>query len=214
MSRLILVVDRNAGTRSRVSSLLEHMGYETRQAQNGREALEAARQVQPALVLLEVNLAEVSGYEVCRELRDRYGDDIAIIFLTGDRTEPYDRVAGLLLGADDYIVKPFDEGELLARIRSALRHSAAPPSNGSQSDPVAGTLTSREQEVLKLLARGQTQAQIAGELFISPKTVGGHIQRVLEKLGVHSRAQAVALAHEHRLADVEGHALLKLLEAR
>jgi DNA-binding NarL/FixJ family response regulator len=214
MSRLILVVDRNAGARSRVSSLLEHMGYETRQAQNGREALEAARQVQPALVLLEVNLAEVSGYEVCRELRDRYGDDIAIIFLTGDRTEPYDRVAGLLLGADDYIVKPFDEGELLARIRSALRHSAAPPSNGSQSDPVAGTLTSREQEVLKLLARGQTQAQIAGELFISPKTVGGHIQRVLEKLGVHSRAQAVALAHEHRLADVEGHALLKLLEAR
>jgi DNA-binding NarL/FixJ family response regulator len=214
MSRLILVVDRNAGTRSRVSSVLEHMGYETRQAQNGREALEAARQVQPALVLLEVNLAEVNGYEVCRELRDRYGDDIAIIFLTGDRTEPYDRVAGLLLGADDYIVKPFDEGELLARIRSALRHSAAPPNNGSQGDPVVGTLTSREQEVLKLLARGQTQAQIAGELFISPKTVGGHIQRVLEKLGVHSRAQAVALAHEHRLADVEGHALLKLLEAR
>jgi DNA-binding NarL/FixJ family response regulator len=212
MSRLILVVDRNAGTRSRVSSVLEHMGYETRQAQNGREALEAARQVQPALVLLEVNLAEVNGYEVCRELRDRYGDDIAIIFLTGDRTEPYDRVAGLLLGADDYIVKPFDEGELLARIRSALRHSAAPPSNGSQGDPVVGTLTSREQEVLKLLARGQTQAQIAEELFISPKTVGGHIQRVLEKLGVHSRAQAVALAHEHRLADVQGHTLLKLLE--
>jgi DNA-binding NarL/FixJ family response regulator len=214
MSRLILLVDRNAGTRSRVANLLERMGYETRQAQNGREALEAARQVQPALVLLEVNLAEMSGYEVCRELRDRFGDDVAIIFLTGDRTEPYDRVAGLLLGADDYIVKPFDEGELLARIRSALRHSAAPASNGSQSDPVAGTLTSREQEVLKLLARGQTQAQIAGELFISPKTVGGHIQRVLEKLGVHSRAQAVALAHEHRLADVEGHALLKLLEAR
>jgi DNA-binding NarL/FixJ family response regulator len=189
------------------------MGYETRQAQSGREALEAARQVQPALVLLEVNLAEVSGYEVCRELRDRFGDAVAIIFLTGDRTEPYDRVAGLLLGADDYIVKPFDEGELLARVRSALRHSPAPPSNGSQSDPVAGTLTSREQEVLKLLARGQTQVQIAEELFISPKTVGGHIQRVLEKLGVHSRAQAVALAHEHRLADVEGHALLKLLEA-
>ena len=123
MSRLILVVDRNAGTRSRVVAMLEQLGYETRQAQNGREALEAARQAQPALVLLDVNLAEVSGYEVCRDLRDRYGDDIAIIFLSGDRTEPYDRVAGLLLGADDYIVKPFDEGELLARVRSALRHS-------------------------------------------------------------------------------------------
>jgi DNA-binding NarL/FixJ family response regulator len=212
MSRLILLVDRNAGTRSRVANLLERMGYETRQAQNGREALEAARQVQPALVLLEVNLAEVSGYEVCRELRDRFGADVAIIFLTGDRTEPYDRVAGLLLGADDYIVKPFDEGELLARVRSALRHSAV-PSNGSEADAASEALTSREREVLKLLARGLTQAQIAEELFISPKTVGGHIQRVLEKLGVHSRAQAVALAHEQGMADVQGHALLKLLEA-
>jgi DNA-binding NarL/FixJ family response regulator len=213
MSRLILVVDRNAGTRSRVVGLLERMGYETDQAQNGREALEAARQAQPALVLLEVNLADVSGYEVCRELRDRFGDDIAIIFLSGDRTEPYDRVAGLLLGADDYIVKPFDEGELLARVRGALRHSAAPQENGSEGDSAAEALTNREREVLKLLARGLTQAEIAEQLFISPKTVGGHIQRILEKLDVHSRAQAVALAHEHGLADVEGHALLKLLEA-
>jgi DNA-binding NarL/FixJ family response regulator len=189
------------------------MGYETRQAQNGREALDAASQLQPALVLLDVNLAEVSGYEVCRELRDQYGSDIAIIFLTGDRTEPYDRVAGLLLGADDYIVKPFDEGELVARVRSALRHFAAPPANGSEGAPAAETLTGREREVLKLLARGITQAEIAEKLFISPKTVGGHIQRVLEKLGVHSRAQAVALAHEQGLAEVQGHALLKLLEA-
>jgi DNA-binding NarL/FixJ family response regulator len=212
MSRLILVVDRNTGTRSQLARLLARMGYETQQAQNGREALETAKQLQPALVLLEVNLTEVSGYEVCRELRDRFGDDIAIIFLSGDRTEPYDRVAGLLLGADDYIVKPFDEGELLARVRSALRHSAVPPNNGSQGNPAAETLTSREREVLKLLARGLTQAEIAGKLFISPKTVGGHIQRVLTKLGVHSRAQAVAFAHEQGLADVEGHALLRLLE--
>jgi two-component system, NarL family, nitrate/nitrite response regulator NarL len=210
--RLILVVDRNTGSRSQVANLLERMGYETRQARNGQEALEAARQLQPALVLLEVNLAEVSGYEVCRELRDRFGDDIAIIFLSADRTEPYDRVAGLLLGADDYIVKPFDEGELLARVRSALRHSVIPPSNGSQSDPAAEALTSREREVLKLLARGRTQPEIAQELFISPKTVAGHIQRVLTKLGVHSRAQAVALAHEQGLADVEGHTLLRLFE--
>jgi DNA-binding NarL/FixJ family response regulator len=206
-SRFILVVDRNAGTRSRVVSLLQRLGFETRQAQNGREALEAARQVQPALVLLEINLAEVSGYEVCRELRDRFGDEIAIIFLSGDRTEPYDRVAGLLLGADDYIVKPFDEGELLARVRSALRHSGVPPSKNHKGEPIVETLTSREREVLELLARGLTQAQIAERLFISPKTVGGHIQRVLEKLGVHSRAQAVALAHELGLLDVEGHAL-------
>jgi DNA-binding CsgD family transcriptional regulator len=108
--------------------------------------------------------------------------------------------------------KPFDEGELLARVRSALRHSAIPSSNSSQGDPTAEALTTREREVLKLLARGLTQAESAQGLFISPKTVAGHIQRVLTKLGVHSRAQAVALAHEQGLADVQGHALLRLLE--
>ena len=212
-SRLVLVVDRNAGARSQVANLVERIGYETRQAANGREALEAASQVQPALVLLEVNLNEVSGYEVCRQLRERFGDDIAIIFLSGDRTEPYDRVAGLLLGADDYIVKPFDEGELLARVRTVLRDSAASPNDVAQDDSAAETLTTREREVLKLLAGGLTQAQIAAQLFISPKTVAGHIQRVLTKLGVHSRAQAVARAHEQGLADVEGHTFPPALEA-
>jgi two-component system nitrate/nitrite response regulator NarL len=212
-SRLVLVVDRNAAARSQVASLLERIGYETRQAKNGREALEAASQLQPALVLLEVNLTEVGGYEVCRQLRDRFGDNIAIMFLSGDRTEPYDRAAGLLLGADDYIVKPFDEGELLARVRIALRHSSARPSLGGNGEPAAENLTNREREVLTLLARGLTQAQIAAELVISPKTVAGHIQRILTKLGVHSRAQAVALAHQLGLADVEAHALAASIEA-
>jgi DNA-binding NarL/FixJ family response regulator len=206
-SRLVLVVDRSAAARSQVASLLERIGYETRQAQNGREALEAVSQLQPALVVLEVNLTEVGGYEVCRRLRERFGDDIAIIFLSGDRTEPYDRVAGLLLGADDYIVKPFDEGELLARVRSVVRRHSAAPSNGKGGDSVRATLTTREYEVLGLLAQGKDQGEIAQELFISPKTVAGHIQRILTKLDVHSRAQAVALAHRHGLGDVEAHVL-------
>jgi DNA-binding NarL/FixJ family response regulator len=156
----------------------------------------------------------VSGYEVCRELRDAFNGDMSIIFVTGERTEPYDRVAGLLLGADDYVVKPFDEGELLARIRSHLRHAEAvprAPGNGDTSS--IAVLTEREREVLKLLARGLTQVDIAGKLVISPKTVGTHIQRILSKLGVHSRAQAVVLAHQHGLVeggsliDVEGHIL-------
>ena len=208
VSRLVLVVDRNAAARSQVASLLERIGYETRQAQNGREALEAASQLQPALVLLEVNLTEVGGYEVCRRLRERFGDDIAIIFLSGHRTEPYDRVAGLLLGADDYIVKPFDEGELLARVRTVLRrHSAAPPNGPGGGDSVRALLTTRERAVLGLLAQGKDQREIAEDLFISPKTVAGHIQRILTKLDVHSRAQAVALAHQLGLADVEAHVL-------
>jgi DNA-binding NarL/FixJ family response regulator len=160
-------------------------------------------------VLVEVNLPEVSGYEVCHELREALGEEVAIILLSAHRTEPYDRVAGLLIGADDYIVKPFDSDELLARVRSALRRfqpqrrTSIPEAAG----PAAQLLTAREHEVLKLLARGLNQGQIATALVISPKTVGTHIQRVLAKLGVHSRAQAVAAAHELGLVNTEAHGL-------
>jgi two-component system nitrate/nitrite response regulator NarL len=154
----------------------------------------------PLLALVEVNLPEVSGYEVCHELFDKYGDDVAVIFLSADRTEPYDRVAGLLLGATDYIVKPFDSDELLARVRSALRRSEQGGRYGTGE--VGAHLTAREREVLNLLAGGFNQGEIASKLFISPKTVGTHIQRVLTKLGVHSRAQAVAVAHEQGLTEV------------
>ena len=200
--------------RTQVTRLVERIGAKTIESADGRQALEVASRERPALVLLEVNLSGASGYEVCRELRDAFGDDISIIFVSGERTEPYDRVAGLLLGADDYIVKPFNDGELLARIRSHLRHLDPDPralGNGSTSS--IASLTTREREVLKLLARGLTQVDIAGTLVISPKTVGTHIQRILGKLGVHSRAQAVVLAHDAGLAnggsliDTEAHVL-------
>jgi DNA-binding NarL/FixJ family response regulator len=170
--------------------------------------LESADRLRPRLVLTEVNLPEVSSYEVCHELHDRYGDEISLIFLSADRTEPYDRVAGLLLGAVDYIVKPFDPDELLARVRSALRRlgTPRPRDRGAPSAPW-NTLTARELEVLNLLSRGLNQVEIASKLVISPKTVGTHIQRVLTKLGVHSRAQAVALAHEQGLDEIEAHGL-------
>ena len=107
-------------------------------------------------------------------------------------------------------MKPFDDDELLARARGVLRR-IEPPSGLAEepeTEVVGALLTVREREVLRFLARGQSQAQIAEQLFISPKTVGGHIQRILTKLDVHSRAHAVALAHRHGLADVEGHALV------
>ena len=203
---LILVVDGDRTCRRLVTGLLRRIGHETREAKTGPEALEAAIRERPALVILEVNLDEVSGYDVCRELRDDFGSEIGIIFLSGQRTTPADRVAGLLVGADDYIVKPFDPDELLARVRARLRrplgqnNTGAPPSVGA-------SLTTREREVLQLLAQGLNQTEIAATLVISPKTVGGHLQRVLAKLGVHSRAQAVAVAHQHGLVDVEAHAL-------
>jgi DNA-binding NarL/FixJ family response regulator len=206
--KLILVADSDRSCRKLITSLLRRIGFETAEVATGPEALQHVARLHPPLVLLEVNLAEVNGYEVCRELRDEYGDDIAVIFISGERTTAADRVAGLLVGADDYIVKPFDDDELLARVRAALRRvSPGPAVDKSAASSVVHLLTTREQEVLRLLARGLSQADIAMNLFISPKTVGGHIQRVLTKLGVHNRTQAVVLAHEYGLADGETHAV-------
>lgn len=102
-------------------------------------------------------------------------------------------MAGLLIGADDYLAMPFDSGELLARARRLLARAPSPVPS------IDVPLTGREQQVLQLLADGLSQDEIAKELFISPKTVGTHIQRILAKLGVHSRTEAVALAFRHGL---------------
>jgi len=195
----ILIVDDDANYRAFVSSMLTRVGYEPREASSGEEALNSVRQERPSCVLLDVLLPGVTGYAVCRELRDEYGEALPIIFVTGERTEPGDRVAGLLLGADDYVIKPFDSDELLARVRrSIVRSDPALRSNGDQSRRAFG-LTGRERDILMRLAAGRRQNAIAAELVISPKTVATHIQRILAKLGVHSRAEAVAVAHREGL---------------
>jgi DNA-binding NarL/FixJ family response regulator len=191
---VLLVVDDDRDLCRLVKRLLEPLGYEVHEASTAGRALAVAAHERPAAVLLDVHLPDMSGYEVCRRLRDDFGDDIAIVFLSGKRTEEFDRTAGMLLGADDYIVKPFTLGEFIARVRRAIDRSPTYP-------PLSGNLTPRELEVLKLLADGLGQKKIAQALFITPKTVATHIQRILTKLDVHSRAEAVAYAHRSRLFD-------------
>jgi two-component system nitrate/nitrite response regulator NarL len=198
----ILVVDDDGLFRTFVASLLQRAGYDTSEASTGEEALASVRRKPPDCILLDVLLPGASGYEVCHELKDEYGEALPIIFLTGERTEPADRVAGLLIGADDYVLKPFYPDELIARVRrhvARVGRFALPRGYGRDGF----RLTAREREVLSLLAGGLEQEAIARELFISPKTVASHIQRILSKLGVHSRAQAVALAHLHGLAAMD-----------
>jgi DNA-binding NarL/FixJ family response regulator len=192
----LLIVDDDAAFREFVSSLLDRMGHPIVEATDGDEALDAALAERPSLVVLDIDLPGASGYEICRALRDVYGEDLPIIFVSGRRTEQLDLVAGLLIGADDYLVKPFDGAELLARVRRHLSRAPRSP-NGD----AGARLTPREQEILDLLAAGLDQREIAERLVISPKTVGTHIQRILGKLGVRSRAQAVAYAHRHGLVD-------------
>ena len=191
---LIFVVDGDGRSRPLVSRVLKRVGYRTYEAETGEEALAASKRERPALVIVEVLLPGVSGYEVCRELKDAFGEALPIVFVSGSRTEPGDRVAGLLVGGDDYLVKPFDPDELLARVRRLL---PAPLSDVR----MARKLTRRELEVMSLLVEGLSQSEIAGKLFISPKTVGKHIEHILSKLGVRNRAQAAALAVRNQLLE-------------
>ena len=188
----LLVVDDDEGVRVLVSALVEQAGYVPRPAATGEEALAALDSERPAGAIIDVQLPGISGYEVCRELRDRFGETLPIVFISGERVEALDRVAGLLLGADDYLEKPFAPDELLARLRRLVRRPSA-------SRGAASKLTGRELEVLRLLAAGLAQAEIAEQLVISPKTVATHIEHILSKLGVRSRAQAVALAYRDDL---------------
>jgi two-component system, OmpR family, KDP operon response regulator KdpE len=189
----VLVVDDDRDLRRLVKRLLEPLGYVVHEASTAGAALATAARERPAVVLLDVHLPDIPGYEVLRRLRDEFGDGLAIVFVSGKRTEEFDRTAGMLLGADDYIVKPFARGEFIARVRRAIDRSSAARA------PETSNLTPRELEVLKLLADGLGQKKIAQSLFITQKTVATHIQRILTKLDVHSRAEAVAYAHRNQL---------------
>ena len=191
----VLVVDDDPETCTGLAAPLERAGYATVCAASGEEALDLARREPPALAVVEVCLSGISGYEVCRQLRATFGDALPIVFVSGKRGESYDRVAGLLIGADEYLVKPVAPDELVIRIERLLRRRAP------VAPPVAAKLTGRELEVLSLLAEGLHAADIAARLVISPKTVSTHIDRILAKLGVRSRAQAVALAYRRELVS-------------
>jgi DNA-binding NarL/FixJ family response regulator len=206
-SAYVLVVEPETTVTSSTAALFQQAGLETQSATTGADTLALSRQMQPALVLLDVALPDVDGLEVLYELRETFGDALPIILTATDRTETHDRIAGFLIGADDYLARPCDPAELLARVRRLLirdhpTHSA--PDDETPNETFG--LTQRELQVLQRLAVGFAPAEIAAEFTISPKTVASHLQRALAKMHVHSRIQAIALAHAYGLVtplDVE-----------
>jgi DNA-binding NarL/FixJ family response regulator len=169
-------------------------------AATAEHALTAVGSDLPDVAVLDVNLPGTSGYALCRKLREEAPGSLRIMFLSGERVESYDRVAGLLLGADDYMTKPFAVDELVARLHALARRREG------RVAPSAHPLSPREREVLALLADGLRHREIAERLVISRKTVGSHVEHILEKLGVRSGPQAVALALRNGLlADVSAH---------
>lgn len=146
------------------------------------------------LAVLDLGLPRKDGFDVLKSLRHARVDVPVLIITARDAVS--DRVAGLDHGADDYMVKPFAPDELLERVRRLIRPTTA----GNGGSPEAG-LTRRERQVLQLLAQGLEEKRIAEALVLSPKTVATHIQRILRKLDVHSRAAAVAMAYRTGLVD-------------
>ena len=120
----ILIVDDEAHIVELVRLYLERDGFRVESASDGVHGLQLARELRPALIILDLMLPEVDGLEVCRQVRAE--SDVPIVMLTA-RDEDIDKIVGLELGADDYLTKPFNPRELLARVKAILRRTEADP---------------------------------------------------------------------------------------
>ncbi|MCO8274044.1 response regulator transcription factor [Actinoplanes sp. TRM 88003] len=200
----VLVVDDDPTVSDVVRRYLEQDGYHVRLAADGLAALALAEQDQPDLVVLDLMMPGLDGLEVCRRLRRRHAG-LPVVMLTALGDEG-DRVAGLEVGADDYVTKPFSPRELVLRVRSVLRRS--PPATGSalllsDGDLTADTgrriaslgdrplaLTVREFDLLVFLLRHPARAwsraelleQVWGWQFGDQSTVTVHVRRLREKI--------------------------------
>lgn len=159
----ILLVDDEEGIREPIGVYLESQGYQVSLACDAKSALEIIDKAQCDLAVLDVMLGQDDGFDLCREIRKT--SEIPVIFLSG-KSEETERIIGLELGADDYIAKPFNPRELLARIRSVLRRSKVPdaePSTTVATQPKFGewTLDVANQEIIA--DNGEKRALSTGE---------------------------------------------------
>jgi DNA-binding response OmpR family regulator len=204
----ILVVEDEPSIAEVVSLYLRRAGYQVQTLANGQSALDTLEKRIPDLVVLDLMLPGVDGYTLTRWLRDR--SEVPIIMLTS-RREEMDRIAGLEMGADDYVVKPFSPQELVSRVRAVLRRSGSEKANDGERqieigdlsiDPLARTvkmngnpieLTAKEFDMLYLLARHPHQVFSRDHLlervwgmseYIDPGTVTVHVRRLREKIEV------------------------------
>ncbi len=209
MTHRILVVDDEPDITALVAYHLAKAGYRVSTASNGSDALKAAREERPDVVILDVMLPNVSGYDVLAEMRRREETkDVGVIMLTA-RREEQDRIRGLSLGADDYLTKPFSPHELALRVSALLRRLAAPAvSAGSTltAGPITVdrsahrvtidgrdvVLTATEYKLLLTLMERRGRVQSRPQLLeivweaqpdIQTRTVDMHVQRLRTKLG-------------------------------
>ena len=227
MPLMILVADDDVGTRLSISDYLELSGYSVVTAENGQEALALVDEYQPHLIVTDITMPRMDGYELVRRVRQKQEFRLLpVIFLTA-RTHIQERIRGYQLGCDLYLPKPFDLDELGAVVRNLLERSqmiqtemihaerrsrsqeAELPAEKTNSatkfaaTPALSTvsLTEREQEVLQLLADGLSNIQIGHRLHLSPRTVEKHVSSLLRKTETNNRAELVRFVMEHGLMN-------------
>jgi DNA-binding response OmpR family regulator len=150
MTGPILIVEDDKKTASLVALYLEREGFQTVTAYDGRQALELAQSHNPIFVILDLMLPLIDGWEVCRQLRQ--SSDVPILILSA-REEEIDRVSGLTLGADDYVVKPFSPRELVARVKAILRRGRLPATKDRKLFSYKGLVLDQEKRKVTLNGR-------------------------------------------------------------
>jgi DNA-binding NarL/FixJ family response regulator len=196
--RDLLLVDDDPNLILLVKDYLEFQGYTVTTAENGREALEVLKESKPSLIVCDIMMPDLDGYGFMERVRqDRQYDAIPAIFLSA-KGQPQDRIKGLNLGADVYMVKPFEPEELVAQVESSLRQSERMNQRGKLGGTVeitalkvnvAVSLTPTEKRVIRHVARGLANRDIAVELNISQRTVESHVSNVLGKTGLSNRTE-------------------------
>jgi DNA-binding NarL/FixJ family response regulator len=224
MSLTILVADDDLGTRLAIADFLELAGYFVVTADDGRTAFELVKQHQPHLLVTDITMPRMNGYDLVHEVRRQPAFRLLpVIFLT-ERTSMEERIRGYQSGCDVYLPKPFALEELGAVIRNLLERSQLiqaewrvrmqstedvqekelPNGDEGRSPKVTAVtldLTDREREVLSLVSEGLSNAQIGQELHLSPRTVEKYVSSLLRKTETVNRAELVRFNMDHQLVD-------------
>jgi DNA-binding NarL/FixJ family response regulator len=223
----LLLVDDEPGLRQAVQAYLEDSGFEVQVASNAREGWELLQQTAPELVISDIMMPQVDGYQFLKQMReDSRFETLPVVFLTA-RGMTGDRIQGYQAGCDAYLSKPFDPDELVAIVSNLLARRAAANKAASDDTPdiadmarqiaeiralltqrgsVAQTpapikldFTPREQSVLELVAEGLMNKEIARRLETSVRNVEKYVSRLFSKTGTNSRTELVRYALEHGL---------------
>jgi DNA-binding NarL/FixJ family response regulator len=222
MPLTVLIVDDEPGIRLSVSDYLTFMGYSVVTATTGQEALKMIERYQPHLLITDIMMPELDGHRLVQEVRQQPNLRLLpVIFLTARNQTP-DRIRSYQLGCDAFLAKPFDLDELGAMVRNLLDRiqilqannwQQGGPQSSSRRDPqetrMAASLalqqqlqlTQREQEVLKLLTEGLSNALIGDRLHLSARTIEKYVSRLLEKTTAHNRADLVRFAIQNDLCS-------------